>query len=241
MEGERLAPHSRPRVVKAKHHALMTGQWQELFADLMPTDWTPPMDVPMGAATPPGLLTQQRSEHLRRSAAFGKPAKAWRQLWGWGAPPASMAVADALAEKLQLNETEVPEPAPKEKVASGVSLAAITEHHWRRVKQTFHPDKAADALGWSQEAFVLFLRASQTKSWMRALVHALLDSSIDPFLIPFLCLGRVVPLFKGRSGHLRPVTVSSMWRKCAGALTVGLFSGTDARLSSGLSICSRHG
>ena len=139
-DGQRLAPHSRPRVIKAKHALLMSGQWHALFQDLLPSTPCAPLDVPMGRATPPGLLTEGRAQKLRSAAAFARPSKAWRQLWGWGAPPPSLAVvcvADLLSEKLQLHCDDIPAFPAIEKTEHNLPLAAVTDSQWRRVEYGF--------------------------------------------------------------------------------------------------------
>ena len=141
-QGQRLPPHSKPKIIQAKLNLLWTGKWCEL---VQATLLDPEGEVVQEERVPRpvGLLSpsQELVKLVERSTRQGRLAVAWRQLWSHGKMGLNSECAAKLEQKMQ---------GPALPVAPTL-LGLVTDKLMQHVCRTTRPGKAADALGWTQQ------------------------------------------------------------------------------------------
>ena len=220
--GRSLAPRSRPNLIKQRAAWLQCGRWEDMLQALIPVK-----EVAVGAVAAvrhPGMLDEKAVQQLMNKARRGQAAKGWKQLWSWGVPNPSAEVATELSRKLGAGRARPSgHPLGTLRVAAPALVPRFTDAVWDKTLSSFHEGKAVDSLGWSQECFLTCARHPRAQPLVKQLVHQLLCGDMDNVSQSLLITSKVIALRKDRSGNLRPVSLPTVWRKCAASLTVHAF------------------
>ena len=104
-------------------------------------------------------------------------------------------------------------------VAEGDIMKQYSDATWQRALKSFGPGRAPDACGWTQEVFLALSLHPRIQKIMRQVATGILVNQWSTAFLDLLTTGRVIAIYKNKSGHLRPITVPSVWRKLVGAWT----------------------
>ena len=227
----RLLPHARPNLLKQRLIQAHNGQWLELLQNTVLREHggslasTPSADLARQPATP-GLIDDRCLEAIRAASQRNQVGKAWKHLWSFGVPGRDEQTALHLQEKLCGDGDRGMVAAPACPANHGQDLILrCTDDIWDMALKTFRRGKCQDGLGWSQDLFFLVATHAATSRTVRAAVLSLLLNDGDYRVKQLVGHSRIVPLFKNDSGQLRPISVPTTWRKCAGALALCCWKG----------------
>ena len=228
--GERLKPHTRPRLIKTRIAMLFSGQWSTLLtmtegAAIMGQGDSPCQQLPPDT---PGLITDSRLQHLQKMSQKGDLTKAWKQLWSHGTPGRTQQTGDMLVSKL-LPPENVPMVSIKALPADPEKMAHFSDNHWTTTLQSFRDGKAQDALGWSQETWKACAEHEALRQAWPGMVRELLLSRHDPIAAALMVTSRLTGLFKDSTGKLRVISIPTCWRKARSHMVQPCLSGTNVQ------------
>ena len=249
--GQKLAPHSRPRVVRDRVHLVTQGHWLQVLTkhedvQVLGAHSESPCSLPPQR---PGLITPSRLRRLNSAIAHGSVNHTWKQLWSWGTPGSSPAVQDELLTKLcPLVEDAPPVQCPDWKADD--LLARLSDKAWKRTLCSFHEHKASDAIGWTQSLFKQLAECASLASPIQQLVQQIALNQVDSLLSNLVHTSRVVGLHKGDTGSVRPLSLSTVFRKAtaccisqAFASEIASFLGTQqygTGMPHGIAVLAQH-
>eukprot|EP00971_Amphidinium_carterae_P018057 355968-Amphidinium_carterae.1 len=117
----------------------------------------------------PGTITPQAAKSLVFSAREGRIGPAWKQLWSYGIAPNTHETAEAVQHKwAPAPTTALPSitPLPPTEIAEAVS----SQKQWLTAIRKLKKGTAADAAGWTTEAFGALAAFPVTSGHLRQLV-----------------------------------------------------------------------
>ena len=221
--GQALAPHSRPKLIKARLLLLESGAWRDLFLSMQ----LEAIITPVPTAAPPqqpGVLTPARIQAMERAVMSKTLGRSWQQLWSWGIPGSSVESATQIANVLNPRPLEgEPTSQPRPVVDEASILRRFSADVWSKTLRSFHGGKAVDVLGWSQATFASLASRNGVQIVLRSLVEGMLTASLHEDILSMLASARVIVLYKNGTRGLRPISVPTVFRKAAGTATCIMF------------------
>ena len=214
-QGRAPKGRQRQRLISMRLQAVLQGQAHLLFHEAMQQPDALPTyiadDEPMNAADP--ALTPQEAAKLFKHVSRGEQCAALKRIRAQPLAPPTKASWDAAWAKLN------PESSP-DLVHAGPSPVWRPEpKHWATTVERLRPGKALDPGGWSheilQQAWMTAAIAQRIRDW--------LETSFARASVPeaqLTQMHRSVLLTKPNSSSIRPILVSTIWKKIlAGATT----------------------
>ena len=223
----RLAPHARPNLLKQRLVRAHAGEWLQLLqttlaaADGGTSDITQEEGRARSPASP-GLIDERALRSLGTSAQRNQVGTAWKHLWSYGVPAKDRQTQEFLQAKLGGSAGCTESPPPPCPTDQGLALLArCTDQVWQLALKSFTRGKCPDGLGWSQDVFHLAATHAATCRIVKASVLSMLMNEGDQRVQQLLGHSRIIPLYESASHQLRPISVPTTWRKCAGAVALG--------------------
>eukprot|EP00971_Amphidinium_carterae_P153696 3047605-Amphidinium_carterae.1 len=214
-----LSPNARPRLIKERLVLLHEGRWDELFELALETNTAEAVPSPPHN---PGTITPQAAKALLRAARDGRIGPAWKQLWSHGLAAISEATAEAVQAKWA---PAAAAPLPPTTPVPPVDIAEVvtSPKQWVRAVSHLKRGTAADAAGWTTEAFTALSASPTTNPHLRLLVKRQLLGSLPEDEMRCMSTIHILALRKdGRPGveNVRPISVPAIWRKLLSTMIV---------------------
>ena len=129
VNGQRLAPHARPKLIKHQLSLLTQGKWDMCLREFWPPTSADDVEVPLEAGLDrPGLLSEHKLQRLAILARQRRVGKGWKQLWTWGVPPKSRQLNESLCQLISPDDAPIGQAREFPAVPDGDVLQAF----WRR-------------------------------------------------------------------------------------------------------------
>eukprot|EP00971_Amphidinium_carterae_P348121 6490332-Amphidinium_carterae.1 len=219
LKGERLAPHTRPTIVKERCAMLREGQWDELLDTLMADFICRKRGNQDVVPNVPGLITKNSAKRIQRAAGHGRVGAAWRQLWSYGvAPSTEHTMGEIKAKWRTMPQDSCPEQgAPLPQIASARIASAERLH---KASQRLKTGTAFDALGWCTESMHQVLQAASAAACVRQITESYLRSELPSTATDLLNIALIIPLNKNDAGGIRPISIPTVFRKLAATVSI---------------------
>eukprot|EP00971_Amphidinium_carterae_P335939 6472043-Amphidinium_carterae.1 len=205
----KLKPNARPHVVKQRLVLLHSGRWGDLLAEAMVSNVSSRSTM---TSHNPGTITSQAAKALVTSAREGRIGPAWKQLWSHGIAPNTAETAAAVQRKwAPAPSTALPSitPLPPTEIAEAVTA----QKQWLQATRKLKKGTAADAAGWTTEAFAALNTFPATSGHLRHLVKKQMLGLLREDELRCMGAIHILALNKNNKGEIRPISIPSIWRK----------------------------
>eukprot|EP00971_Amphidinium_carterae_P325311 6455515-Amphidinium_carterae.1 len=218
-KGERLAPHTRPAIVKERCAMMREGQWDELLDTLMADSIVRKRGHQDVTPNVPGLITKSAAKRIQQAAGHGRVGAAWRQLWSYGiAPSTEQTMTEIKAKWKTLPQDSCPEPTAPLMQITSARIASLDKLH--KASQRLKSGTAFDALGWCTESMHQILQAASAAVLIRHLVEQYLRDEMPTSVTDLVNIALIIPLNKNENGGIRPISIPTVIRKLAATVCI---------------------
>eukprot|EP00971_Amphidinium_carterae_P306803 6097283-Amphidinium_carterae.1 len=218
-EGARLPPFARPHLIKHRLHLLHSGQWRTLLDTVLEVPlWRPAKDV----AANPGTVTPAAAKRIAAAAKEGKIGTAWKQLWSYGVATPTAHTAEAV-ERKWAPQAEYPLPSPLPLASPDSVNNVLTPNRWKHALRKLKRGRAADAVGWTAEAFLALTHSAELGQLLQRIMLYMLTGALPPEMLKLMSASSLVALRKDAQTGVRPIAVPAIWRKIASSMVVKHF------------------